>query len=213
MLDYKFFTSTYHWRGINMWNWDWWIHTTWEGNPWRFCLCWNTKRAWITSSRTVSTRVAQESIEQAWIPSVEVYSGVMDSWEQTNLFHICCWCLWHEIPKEEHAQHLVDILKEYYEISEDWKGKKYTGLIFDWDYEKWEVDVSMLGYVERCWKGSGVSSPRNIKTNPTSIFPPIMVQNTNLSYQKMNHPYWIRRTSSSCSRLQDLSCFTHEGLM
>lgn len=44
----------------------------------------------------------------------------------------------------------MDILKEYYEISEDWKGKKYTGLIFDWDYEKWEVDVSMLGYVERC---------------------------------------------------------------
>ena len=37
---------------------------------------------------------------------------------------------------KEHARHLISVLKEHYEISEDWEGKKYVGLTFDWDYEK-----------------------------------------------------------------------------
>ena len=37
---------------------------------------------------------------------------------------------------KEHARHLIDVLKENCEISEDWEGKKYVGLTFDWDYKK-----------------------------------------------------------------------------
>ena len=48
---------------------------------------------------------------------------------------------------KEHANHLVQVLKENYEISEDWGGKKYIGLTFDWDYIKSQVHVSMPGYV------------------------------------------------------------------
>ena len=46
----------------------------------------------------------------------------------------------------DHADHLVRVLKEHYEISEDWEGKKYIGLTFDWDYKKRQVHVSMPGY-------------------------------------------------------------------
>ena len=38
--------------------------------------------------------------------------------------------------RKERARHLVSVLKEHYEISEYWEGKKYVGLAFDWDYEK-----------------------------------------------------------------------------
>ena len=48
---------------------------------------------------------------------------------------------------KEHADHLVRVLKENYEISEDWGGKKYIGLTFDWDYLKRQFHVSMPGYV------------------------------------------------------------------
>ena len=37
---------------------------------------------------------------------------------------------------KEHARHLISVLKEHHEISEDWEGKKYVGLTFYWDYEK-----------------------------------------------------------------------------
>ena len=36
---------------------------------------------------------------------------------------------------DEHAQHLISVLRENYEITEDWAGKKYLGLDLEWDYK------------------------------------------------------------------------------
>ena len=47
------------------------------------------------------------------------------------------------------AQHLIDTIKENYELSIDWEGTLYCGLTLNWQYEKGYVDVSMPGYVER----------------------------------------------------------------
>ena len=49
---------------------------------------------------------------------------------------------------EEHANHLISILKEFYEVAEDWKGSKYAGLTLDWDYAGRRVHLSMPGYVK-----------------------------------------------------------------
>ncbi len=35
---------------------------------------------------------------------------------------------------QEHAMHLISILKKHYELSEDWKGTKFIGLTLKWDY-------------------------------------------------------------------------------
>jgi hypothetical protein len=35
---------------------------------------------------------------------------------------------------QEHAMHLISILKEHYELSEDWKGTKFIRLTLKWDY-------------------------------------------------------------------------------
>ena len=37
---------------------------------------------------------------------------------------------------EEHANHLINILKQHYVVDQDWEGKKYYGIDLDWDYEK-----------------------------------------------------------------------------
>ena len=47
---------------------------------------------------------------------------------------------------EEHAQHLINVLKEHYELTEDWEGKKYSGITLDWDYVRRQVHLSMPGY-------------------------------------------------------------------
>ena len=49
---------------------------------------------------------------------------------------------------EEHAHHLINILKQHYEVAEDWKGSKYAGINLDWDYIKREVHLSIPGYVQ-----------------------------------------------------------------
>ncbi len=59
---------------------------------------------------------------------------------------------------EEHAQHLVSVLRQHYDISTDWKGEKYIGLTLDWDYERREVHLSMPGYIAKARKAFGVAA-------------------------------------------------------
>ena len=49
----------------------------------------------------------------------------------------------------EHATHLIKVLKEHYEVAEDWEGTKYCGITLDWDYIKRQVHLSMPGYCKK----------------------------------------------------------------
>jgi hypothetical protein len=49
----------------------------------------------------------------------------------------------------EHVQHILQVLKQDYEIEEDWEGTCYLGITIDWDYKKREVHLSMPGYVKK----------------------------------------------------------------
>jgi hypothetical protein len=48
---------------------------------------------------------------------------------------------------KENADHLLNALKETYEVTEDWSGKLYCGISLDWYYKKKTVDMSMPGYI------------------------------------------------------------------
>ena len=48
---------------------------------------------------------------------------------------------------EEHKQHLIDTVSEFYDVKVEDKGKRYLGLTLDWDYEKQKVHLSMPDYV------------------------------------------------------------------
>jgi hypothetical protein len=48
---------------------------------------------------------------------------------------------------KEHTMHLISIFKQHYEISEDWTGRKYIGITFDWDYANRRVHLSMPGCI------------------------------------------------------------------
>ena len=43
----------------------------------------------------------------------------------------------------EHADHLINDLKEHCEVAEDWDGTEYCGITLDWDYIKRLVHLSM----------------------------------------------------------------------
>ena len=50
---------------------------------------------------------------------------------------------------KEHAKHLMDVLKSYYKMEEDWEGKLYCGISLEWNYEEGYVDISMPNYVKK----------------------------------------------------------------
>ena len=47
------------------------------------------------------------------------------------------------------ALHLLEVLKQKYTITTDWKGELYIGISLKWNYKKRIVDLSMPGYIDR----------------------------------------------------------------
>eukprot|EP00957_Ditylum_brightwellii_P042789 3239997-Ditylum_brightwellii.AAC.2 len=52
-------------------------------------------------------------------------------------------------PGEEHEDHLINALKEYYEVIVDMEGKILCSINLDWDYNKHNVDLAMPGYIAK----------------------------------------------------------------
>ena len=50
--------------------------------------------------------------------------------------------------KKADAEHLLQTLRNKYQISVDWTGQLYCGLSIAWNYEQRHVDISMPGYVD-----------------------------------------------------------------
>ena len=50
---------------------------------------------------------------------------------------------------KDNAQHLIDALRQHYDVEEDWTGKLYCGISLKWDYERRHVDISMPGYIDK----------------------------------------------------------------
>ena len=52
---------------------------------------------------------------------------------------------------EDHAQHLLDVVKQYYKVTDDLstenQSDKFIDITLEWDYEKRRVHLSMPGYV------------------------------------------------------------------
>ena len=47
---------------------------------------------------------------------------------------------------DEHAEHLLIVLREFYDVDKNDKGDKYCGITLDWDYKQRKVHLSMPGY-------------------------------------------------------------------
>jgi len=67
---------------------------------------------------------------------------------------------------KEHADHLVAVIKKHYEVTEDWDGKRYLGLTFDWDYESRCVHLSMPGYIPDALKRFKREKPKKWQGSP-----------------------------------------------
>lgn len=48
---------------------------------------------------------------------------------------------------KKYVDHLLNALKQHYEMSEDWEGKLYCGITLKWYYNKRLLYISMPGYV------------------------------------------------------------------
>jgi hypothetical protein len=73
---------------------------------------------------------------------------------------------------KEHANHLVNAIKEHYDVTEDWEGKRYLGLTFDWDYTKRKVHLSMPDYIPDALVRFNREHPQQSQNLPHAHNPP-----------------------------------------
>jgi hypothetical protein len=50
---------------------------------------------------------------------------------------------------KEHADHLINCLKEKYKHTKDWAGDLYCGISLKWDYGARALNISMPGYIKK----------------------------------------------------------------
>ena len=61
--------------------------------------------------------------------------------------------------ENEHALHLLQTLRKYYEaVSVDWRGTLYCGITLKWDYQQRTCELSMPGYVQQAVKNFNTGS-------------------------------------------------------
>ena len=48
---------------------------------------------------------------------------------------------------ERHTNHLRDVLKQHYKVTENWKGNLFTGINLNWEYSKRICHLTMEDYI------------------------------------------------------------------
>jgi hypothetical protein len=61
---------------------------------------------------------------------------------------------------------VIQVLKQDYQIEEDWGGTQYIGLTVDWDHKRREVYISMPGYVDKALARFGHQVPKEPQHQP-----------------------------------------------
>ena len=49
----------------------------------------------------------------------------------------------------DHGHHIINTLKQWYEISMDWSGSLFCGMSIKWDYHNCTCNISMPGYIDK----------------------------------------------------------------
>ncbi|KAL7475945.1 hypothetical protein ACHAW6_001837 [Cyclotella cf. meneghiniana] len=75
-----------------------------------------------------------------------------------------------------HAQHLRDIPKKHYDITENWEGNMYSGINFAWDYTKHTCQLTMNDYINTVSSSTTIQSQKlaafhHTKPPPSSMAP------------------------------------------
>ena len=73
---------------------------------------------------------------------------------------------WVKYGDKEHADHLIKCIKENYEVTDDWEGKRYLGLTFDWNYDTSSVHLSMPNYIPDALKRFKRENPNKWQGSP-----------------------------------------------
>jgi hypothetical protein len=82
---------------------------------------------------------------------------------------------------EQHAHHLRDVIKQHYELTENWKGDLYAGINLAWNYKKRTCRLSMEEYIATVLFKYNHPKPKKRQLSPSKAAPIIYGAKTQLT--------------------------------
>ena len=73
---------------------------------------------------------------------------------------------------KENAQHLVGVLRKFYETEKDGTGSLNYGITLDWHYDQGYVNIAMINYVQKQlvkYKQPPPKRPQNCPFQPNPV--------------------------------------------
>ena len=89
---------------------------------------------------------------------------------------------------KEHAEHLISVVKEHYDLTIDWEGKRYLGLTLDWDYSQRKVHLSMPEYIPDALKRFKHIRPNKRQDSPHQHVPPRFGERQQFATEEVSAP-------------------------
>ena len=103
----------------------------------------------LPESGSLANKLLKERLEEHGYTEVDHTPGLFKHENRPLWFTLTVDYFGVKYIGEEHARHLMDVLKLYYKMGEDWKGQLYCGITLNWNYNKGYVDISMTNYVAK----------------------------------------------------------------
>ena len=120
----------------------------------------------IAASKNISTGIIGKKMNEHGYSQSKAVLGLWTHKTRPILFTLIVDDFGVKYVGKEHAMHLLSILKQHYEISEDWTGSKYFGITFEWDYRNCRVHPSMPGYISMALQGFRHERPCRLQNSP-----------------------------------------------
>jgi hypothetical protein len=89
---------------------------------------------------------------------------------------------------KQHAAHLRDALLRIYELTTDWEGKVYSGMMLKWDYKNRTCDISMPGYVANVLSKFQHDTAKHPQHTPSRYVMPVYGAKTQYATQDETPP-------------------------
>ena len=96
---------------------------------------------------------------------------------------------------KQHADHLINCIREHYQVSIDWEGQQYFVRSIKWNYQKQVVDLSMPSISKRHCTGSNTVHQQENKIHRIAGNNIIMEQPINSPMQRTHHKNFPQNVS------------------
>ncbi len=120
----------------------------------------------IPQSRIIAQQLLKERLGKVRYTQNKIIPGLWKHQTQAITFCLVVDDFSIKYTKKEDVDHLLNVLKNDYEVTDDWMVKNYLKLTIEWDYDNQKVHLWMPGYIKKALLRFKHHKPKKMQNSP-----------------------------------------------